>query len=48
MNLKDTIIEVTPDNISEHPQLVSFFNPKHEYYLKKVDWFKEQFENGLK
>lgn len=48
MNLKHTIVGVTPDNISEHPQVVCFINPKHEYYQKKIDWLIKQFENGLK
>ena len=48
MSLETTIIEVTIDNISEHPQVICFINPKHEFYYKKVDWFKEQYENGLK
>ena len=42
------IIEVTPENISEHPQAICFINPKHDLYHKKIDWLKEQFNNGLK
>ncbi|GAJ16409.1 unnamed protein product, partial [marine sediment metagenome] len=41
-------VDVTIDNISEHPQVICFINPKHEFYYKKVDWLKEQYENGLK
>ncbi|MBE9511564.1 MAG: GNAT family N-acetyltransferase [Bacteroidetes bacterium] len=48
MSLETTIIEVTIDNISEYPQVICFINPKHEFYYKKVDWLKEQYENGLK
>jgi hypothetical protein len=48
MNLEATIVEVTADNISEHPQVICFINPKHEFYHKKIDWLKEQFQNGLK
>jgi hypothetical protein len=48
MNLETNIVEVTPENITEHPQAICFINPKHPYYNKKVDWLKEQFKNGLK
>ena len=48
MSLETTIIDVTIDNISKHPQVICFINPKHEFYYKKVDWLKEQYENGLK
>jgi len=48
MNFKTNIVEVTADNIKEHPQAICFINPKHEFYHKKIDWLKEQFENGLR
>lgn len=48
MNSKMNIIEVTTDNIKEHPQAICFINPKHEFYHKKIDWLKEQFANGLR
>ena len=48
MSLETTIIDVTIDNISEHPQVICFMNPKHEFYYKKVDWLKKQYENGFK
>ena len=48
MSLKTNIVEVSADNISQHPQVICFINPKQEFYHKKVDWLKEQFENGLK
>jgi len=48
MNLEPEIIDVSPDNLSDHPQVICFINPKHELYHKKVDWLKEQFKNGLK
>jgi len=35
-------------NLSDHPQVICFINPKHEFYSKKIDWLKEQFNNGLK
>jgi len=48
MNFETKIVEITSDNIAEHPQAICFINPKHELYQQKIDWFKEQFENGLK
>lgn len=48
MSFKINIVEVTADNISHHPQAICFINPKNEYYHKKIDWLKDQFENGLK
>ena len=48
MTFETEIIDVSMDNLSEHPQVVCFINPKHEFYHKKIDWFKEQFKNGLK
>ena len=48
MKLDYSIVEVTLDNIAEHPQVICFINPKHEFYHKKIDWLNEQFENGLK
>ena len=48
MGPKMNIVEVTLNNISQHPQAVCFINPKHELYAKKIEWLKEQFVNGLK
>ncbi len=48
MKIETSIIEVTANNIAEHPQAICFINSKHEFYYKKIDWLKEQFENGLK
>jgi hypothetical protein len=47
-NSETNIVEVSADNITEHPQVICFINPKHEFYYKKVDWLKEQYKNGLK
>ena len=47
-NLKTSIVEVTTDNIVEHPQAICFINPKHELYDKKIGWLKKQFQYGLK
>ena len=41
------IVKVNSHNISEHPQTICFINPKHESYHQKIDWLKEQFQNGL-
>jgi hypothetical protein len=46
-DLKLNIVEVAADNIADHPQAVCFINPKHACYHLKVDWLKEQFQNGL-
>ena len=48
MSYKTNIVEVSADNISQHPQAICFINPKQEFYHKKVDWLKDQFEKGLK
>jgi ribosomal protein S18 acetylase RimI-like enzyme len=48
-NIMETaIIEVTAENISEHPEAICFINPKHELYHKKISWLEEQFKRGLK
>ena len=48
MKTETTIVKVTTKNITNHPQVICFINPKHEFYHKKVDWLNEQFDNGLK
>ena len=48
MGPKTHIVEVTADNISQHPQAICFINPKHEFYPKKIEWLQDQFENGLR
>ncbi len=48
MEFKTKIIDITEDNIKEHPQAICFINPRHELYHKKIGWLKEQFGNGLK
>jgi len=48
MSIKTNVVEVSADNISQHPQAICFINPKHEHYHKKIDWLKDQFKNGLK
>jgi len=48
MNFETNIVEVTAENIADHPQAICFINPKHELYHKKIDWLNGQFEIGLK
>ena len=47
-NLETYIVEVSANNITDHPQVICFINPKHELYHNKVGWLKEQFKTGLK
>jgi hypothetical protein len=42
-----SIINVTPENFTDHPQAICFINPEHECYNMKVEWFREQYRNGL-
>jgi hypothetical protein len=46
MESKMKIVSVNSDNISEY-QPVCFLNPKNEGYLKKLEWLKERFSQGL-
>jgi hypothetical protein len=48
MAISSEIIEVTAENLREHPGAVCFINPKNEYYQLKVNWLLEQFKKGLK
>ena len=41
------IITVNKENISQHPP-VCFLNPKNEGYLKKLEWIKKRFFEGLR
>ncbi|KAA3614201.1 MAG: GNAT family N-acetyltransferase [Calditrichaeota bacterium] len=45
--METKIVNITMDNIADHPQAICFINPKHELYHKKIDWMEEQFKNGL-
>nr|WP_303716820.1 GNAT family N-acetyltransferase [Methanoculleus marisnigri] len=47
MNVPPRIIDVTAQNIDKYPP-TCFLNPKNEGYLKKVEWLKERFEEGLR
>jgi len=48
MIIKSSIIQVTSENLSEHPGAICFINPKNEHFGHKVAWLKDQFENGLR
>ena len=48
MTFLSRIVEVTAENLSEHPGAICFINPKNEFYPIKVKWLLEQFKNGLK
>ena len=41
------IITVNKENISQYPP-VCFLNPQNEGYLKKLEWVKKRFSEGLK
>ena len=45
--MQSHIVHVTADNIANYPQAVCFINPKHPHFHHKIDWLKEQFQNGL-
>ncbi|MFC1551524.1 GNAT family N-acetyltransferase [Candidatus Latescibacterota bacterium] len=40
------IVSVNERNISEHPHIICFINPKHESYPIKIDWLKQRFAEG--
>lgn len=42
------IVEVTADNLAEHPQVICFINPKHPHYRHKVEWLRARFREGLR
>jgi len=48
MDGKTSFVEVTPDNIAEHPQVICYINPKHEHFHLKVDWLEQRHAEGLK
>lgn len=47
MALNTSIAPVTLENLADHPQAICFINSKSEFYAPKVEWLKDQFENGL-
>lgn len=46
--MKTTLVDVTTENLAEHPHTICFINPKHELYDKKVEWLHERFKEGVK
>ncbi len=46
--MKSTIVDITPENLADFPQVICFINPKHEFYDKKIEWLTERFKEGLK
>ena len=46
MNSKTEIVTLNPDNIAEYG-CPCFLNPKHEGHLKKLEWLKKRFSEGL-
>lgn len=42
------LVDVTSDNLAEHPQAICFINPKHPCFHHKVDWLAGEFNKGLK
>ncbi len=43
-----SIVDVTAANLSAHPQVICFINPKHEHYGLKISWLEKRFKEGLK
>lgn len=48
MDCESRIIEVTGENLLEHPQVICFINPKHEFYGEKIEWLQKRFKEGLR
>jgi hypothetical protein len=46
MNSQTSIVTLTPENYTEYG-CPCFLNPKHEGHLKKLEWLKERFVEGL-
>jgi ribosomal protein S18 acetylase RimI-like enzyme len=46
MNSPTSIVTLTPENYAEYG-CRCFLNPKHEGHLKKLEWLKERFAEGL-
>jgi hypothetical protein len=42
------IVEVSSDNLAEHPQVICYINRKHPLYHRKIEWLKEEFQRGLR
>jgi hypothetical protein len=42
------IVDVPFDQIPNHPQIICFINPNHEYYQLKITWLRKRYEEGLR
>lgn len=45
--MKTEIVSVNLQNLSDHPGIICFINPKHPSYSLKIEWLKERFSEGL-
>jgi hypothetical protein len=45
--MKTYIVAVNKQNLTDHPGVICFINPKHPSYSLKVEWLKERFSEGL-
>jgi GNAT superfamily N-acetyltransferase len=48
METNAKIIEITSENLEQHPGVVCFINAKHPCHHLKREWMAEQFPRGLK
>jgi len=48
MDLKYKIVEVTPENIKDHPQAVCFIKRENARCNKKVEWYREHYKEGVR
>ena len=48
MSEEARIVDVTLENLAEHPQAICFINPRQETYGLKVDWLAARFAEGLR
>jgi len=46
--MEGEIVYVKPESIYEHPQAICFINPKNSFFKKKVEWFENEYKNGLR
>ena len=47
-SFETTIIDITKENIDDHPQVVCFINKKHPTHHLKHEWILKRFKDGLK
>lgn len=46
--MKIKIVDVSEENLAEHPQVICYINPKNQYYPLKIEWLKNRFSDGLR